>query len=147
MLDFVERTCGILPAPEGELWFTGLVPYPLDHGEEVAGETAYARTVGSAVYELVNTRERARLYRNGELHLVFPYGTRAVTDRSGNLKGLVGMMANPAEGQVQWEGKTYPVTIKGNEQLVFKGGQLEKRSDIGVVAPVYDARTAGAACR
>lgn len=136
VLDFLERTCGILPTPEGELWLTGLVPYPLDHGEAVAGETAYARNIDGAVYELVNTRERVRLYRNGELHLVFPYGTRAVTDRNGRLKGLVGMMAHPAEGLVQWEGKMYSVSVKGNEQLVFNGRQFNKASDIGVVSPV-----------
>ncbi|MBW4081146.1 hypothetical protein [Paenibacillus sp. S150] len=142
VLDFVERACGILPAPEGELWFTGLVPYPLDHGEEIAQETAYSRTVGDDVYELVNTRASARLYRNGLLHLAFPYGTRALTDRSGQLKGLVGMTAQPAEGLVEWKGRTYPVTVKGNEQLVFKDGGFEKGLDIGVVAPSYEARPA-----
>lgn len=142
VLDFVERICGILPTPEGGLWFTGLVPYPLDHGEEIAPETAYARTVGDDMYELVNTRETARLYKNGRLHLVFPYGTRAVTDREGQLGALAGMMAQPAEGRVEWAGQTYPVTVKGNEQLLFKEGKFEQGPDIGVVSPAYDARSA-----
>lgn len=43
LLDYVERLCGILPTPEEELWFTGLLPYPMDHGEVPAEETAYAR--------------------------------------------------------------------------------------------------------
>lgn len=40
-LDFIERLCGILPTPEGELWFTGLLPYPMDHGQDLASQTAY----------------------------------------------------------------------------------------------------------
>lgn len=139
VLDFVERTCGILPTPDGVLWFTGLVPYPMDHGEEVAEATAYSRTVGDNVYELVNNRELASLYKNGGLHLSFPFGTRAVTDVSGQLKGLIGMTAQPVEGVVSWEGETYPVNIKGNEQLVFNEGKFEQGSDIGVIAPGYDA--------
>jgi hypothetical protein len=111
----------------------------MDHGEEVAEATAYSRTVGDNVYELVNNRELASLYKNGGLHLSFPYGTRAVTDISGQLKGLIGMTAQPVEGVVSWEGETYPVNIKGNEQLVFNEGKLEQGSDIGVIAPGYDA--------
>ncbi|ASA25998.1 MGH1-like glycoside hydrolase domain-containing protein [Paenibacillus donghaensis] len=139
VLDFVERTCGILPAPEGELWFTGLVPYSMDHGEELASVTAYARIVDGVSYELVNTREGAMLYREGHVHIGFPYGTRAVTDRAGNLKALVGMMAQPAQGLVQWEGKTYTVAVKGNEQLFFTIGGFEAGPDIGVIAPTYDS--------
>ncbi|UQZ33147.1 hypothetical protein C2I18_06000 [Paenibacillus sp. PK3_47] len=139
VLDFVERTCGILPTPDGELWFTGLVPYPMDHGEEVAASTGYSRTVGGDVYELVNNRERAKLYKNGRPHLSFPYGIRAVTDRSGKLTSLIGMMAQPAEGQVEWEGQTYFVTLQGNERIIFNEGKFEKGSDIGVIVPEYDA--------
>lgn len=138
VLDFVERTCGILPAPEDELWFTGLVPYAMDHGEELASATAYARIIDGVSYELVNTREGAMLYKEGNAHLAFPYGTRAVTDRGGNLQALVGMMAQPAQGLVQWGGNTYSVCVKGNQQLFYTSEGFEAGPDIGVIAPAYE---------
>lgn len=115
LLDYVERLCGILPTPEGELWFTGLLPYPMDHGEVPAEETAYARTVDGTVFELVNTREGSEVYRNGELHCRFPHGTRLVTNRSGELKALVGMSVRTVEGLLEFGGRAYPVSLGGNE--------------------------------
>ncbi|WP_429310112.1 MGH1-like glycoside hydrolase domain-containing protein [Paenibacillus mucilaginosus] len=137
LLDYVERLCGILPTPGGELWFTGLVPYAMDHGREVAEATAYSRIVDGVTYELVNTREEAVLYRDGEEHLRFPAGTRAVTDRSGNLQSLVGMSVRTVQGSVIYRGSEIGVTVKGNEQLQLAGGRLVTLLDIGVVVPAY----------
>lgn len=139
LLDFVERLCGILPTPGGELWFTGLVPYAMDHGQEVSEETAYSRKVDGTLYELVNTREGAGVYRSGEAepYLQFPNGIRAVTDRSGVLKSIVGMTVRTIEGQIRYNGRTVPFHIKGNEVLEFQNGEFVSISSIGVIVPAY----------
>ncbi|MFH5181651.1 hypothetical protein ACHHV8_02905 [Paenibacillus sp. TAB 01] len=139
LLDFVERLCGILPTPGGELWFTGLVPYAMDHGQEVSEETAYSRKVDGTLYELVNTREGAEVYRSGEAepYLQFPNGIRAVTDSSGVLKSIVGMTVRTIEGQIRYNGRTVPFHIKGNEVLEFQNGEFVSISSIGVIIPTY----------
>ncbi|WP_026342155.1 MGH1-like glycoside hydrolase domain-containing protein [Paenibacillus fonticola] len=137
VLDFVERMCGIMPTPGGELWFTGLLPYPMDHGEEVAGETAYSRFVDGVQYELMNTRAGATVYRNGEVYMRFPYGTRAVTDRYGQLREMVGMTYAPVQGEVELEGRVYTFDIKGNERKTWTGDTFVTCADIGMVVPAY----------
>lgn len=137
LFDFVERLCGIMPTPDGELWFTGLLPYAMDHGEAAAGATGYARNVGGVRFELVNTPEEAAVYRDGEPMLRMPYGLRAVTDRRGRLTGLIGMSARNVEGTVWWEGRNYPVSAAGNERLAFTGTAFETVAEGGVVWPTY----------
>lgn len=138
LLDYVERLCGILPTPEGELWFTGLLPDARDHGEAPAGETAYGRTVDGTVYELVNTRETSHVFRDERQWMVFPSGVRAITDRSGRLTGLLGMSARAVEGELTWEGRTVPFRVKGNERLAYADGRFERALDIGLVYPTYE---------
>ncbi|NHN32362.1 MGH1-like glycoside hydrolase domain-containing protein [Paenibacillus agricola] len=137
LVDFVERLCGILPTAGGELWFTGLVPYAMDHGEEVANETAYSRTVEGHDFELANTRESCTIYRNGAIYLRFPNGLRVVTDREGSLKSVIGMSVRLVEGTIQYEGVDYPLAVKGNEILQFADGRFTSVSDPGVVPLAY----------
>jgi hypothetical protein len=137
LLDYVERLSGILPATDGMLWFTGLVPYAMDHGEEVANETAYSRKVEGNEFELVNTREQSVVYRNGEAYLRFPNGIRAVTDRQGSLKSVIGMSVRTIEGTIHYEGTSYSIAVKGNEILQFTDGEFISVSDPGVVSPIY----------
>ncbi|CAM4108011.1 hypothetical protein L1N85_11865 [Paenibacillus alkaliterrae] len=137
VLDFVERLCGILPTPEETLWFTGLLPYAMDHGEEIAGETAYGRTVDEILFELINTREESIIYRDGYEHMRFPNGIRVITDRKGGLTGIVGMSVRTVSGKLLYEGKELAFTVKGNEQLRFVNGSFEQLHDIGIVYPTY----------
>lgn len=137
LLDYIERICGILPRPDGELWFTALVPYPQDHGEVMAAETGYSRIVDGVTFEFVTTRDGATAYRNGEAYLAIPYGTRAVTDRSGQLKGLIGMSARTISGTVKYEGQSYPLALKGNEQVELSSGTFIRVRDEGIVDPTY----------
>lgn len=137
LLDYVERLCGVLPTPDEKLWFTGLVPYPLDHGEVIAEETAYARTVDGNEYELVNTRAGCTIYRSGEAYIQFPYGTRIVTDRQGRIEALIGMSARTVTGAVTWSGIDIPVEIAGNQRLKWVDGRFISVADPGVVAPSY----------
>ncbi|MDG0790810.1 hypothetical protein OMP38_08005 [Cohnella ginsengisoli] len=138
LLDYVERLCGILPTPEGELWFTGLLPDARDHGEEPTGETAYGRTVDGIVYELVNTREASHVYRDERPWMTFPPGVRAITDRAGRLTGLLGMSARAVTGELAWDGRTVPFSVKGNERLAYADGSFERVLDIGLVYPTYE---------
>ncbi|NOV02248.1 MGH1-like glycoside hydrolase domain-containing protein [Paenibacillus planticolens] len=139
MLDYVERLCGIMPRPENELWFTGLLPYAVDHGEEIADATAYSRIVDGVSFELMNTIEESVVYRDGIASLRFPSGLRAVTDRQGKLKSFIGMSARTVEGTVVYEGQEWQVAVKGNEQLdLFDGIELrEADTHRGVIAPSY----------
>lgn len=137
LLDYTERLCGILPAAGEELWFTGLLPYDMDHGREVAHETGYRRIVDGTVFELINTREQAVICRDEKEYLVFPSGVRVVLDRAGCLKKLIGMSIRRIEGEVQYQGKSIPFKVRGNEQLEYKNGGFVSVCDIGVVLPEY----------
>jgi hypothetical protein len=139
LLDYVERMCGILPTPEGELWFTGLLPYPMDHGSKVADSLAYSRTVDGHVFELLNTADESHVYRDGEQIYSFPSGTRLVTDRTGTLQAVVGMTVRRVNGVISCNGEAaYPIAIEGNEVLRFEGGELRSVSKPGVVLPTYE---------
>ncbi|WP_341347441.1 hypothetical protein [Paenibacillus sp. FSL H3-0469] len=137
LLDYVERLCGILPAGGGELWFTCLLPYNMDHGRETAHETGYRRIVDGTVFELINTHEQAVIYRNEEEYLRCPFGVRVVLDRAGHLRKLIGMSVRQIEGEVRYQGKRLPFNVKGNEQLEYADGGFVSISDIGVVLPEY----------
>lgn len=139
VLDYVERLCGIMPRPNNELWFTGLLPYAVDHGETIADATAYSRQIDDVTFELVNTVDESIIYRDGKVHLQFPNGLRAVTDRAGKLKSFIGMSVRTVEGVVSYEGHEWRVAVKGNERLdLVEGFELKKMiADRGVIAPTY----------
>ncbi|GIP05798.1 hypothetical protein J28TS4_42050 [Paenibacillus lautus] len=137
LLDYVERLCGIMPIGSDRLWFTGLLPVDMDHGEEVAGNTAYSRTVNGLHYELVNTPDNVTVYREGRVHIQGPAGIRLVTDRSGQLDGVIGMSARTIEGELRYQGTSIPIRIKGNEMQQYSDGDLKTERDIGIIYPAY----------
>lgn len=137
LLDYVERLCGIMPIGSDQLWFTGLLPVDMDHGEEVAGNTAYSRTVNGLHYELVNTPDNVTVYREGRVHIQGPAGIRLVTDRSGQLEGVIGMSARTIEGELRYQGTSIPIRIKGNEMQQYSDGDLKTERDIGIIYPAY----------
>ncbi|REK60084.1 MAG: hypothetical protein C6W55_00125 [Thermobacillus sp.] len=135
LLDYVERLCSILPAPEGELWFTGLLPKGMDHGVQLADETAYSRMVDGHRYELHNTRETMAVCKDGRLLLTAPAGVRVVTDRSGALRGVIGMTVRPVEGVIRTEDAELPFCAEGNAVLRYVDGRLLPAASPGVVFP------------
>lgn len=137
LLDYVERLCGIMPIGSDQLWFTGLLPVDMDHGEEVAGNTAYSRTVNGLHYELVNTPDNVTVYREGRVHIQGPAGIRLVTDRSGQLEGVIGMSVRTIEGELRYQGTSIPIRIKGNEMQLYSDGDLKTERDIGIIYPAY----------
>ncbi|PYY26588.1 MGH1-like glycoside hydrolase domain-containing protein [Paenibacillus illinoisensis] len=137
LLDFVERLCGIMPVGSDQLWFTGLLPPAMDHGEEVAGSTAYSRTVDGQPFELVNTPDQMVVYRKGSIHIQAPSGIRVITDRDGRLESIIGMSVRTIEGELTYQGKSLPIQIKGNEMQCFTGDGLQTVRDIGMIYPRY----------
>lgn len=137
LLDYIERLCGILPTPDGELWFSGLLPATMDRGEVIAEETGYARIVDGIEYELVNTRRESLIYRNGQRYATFPHGTRLVLRRNGALKALVGLNARLVEGHVSISGTDIKVSIEGNQRLVWSRGGFHSADAPGIVVPNY----------
>lgn len=137
LLDYVERLCGIMPTGSDELWFTGLLPIDMDHGEEVAGETAYSRTVDGTQYELINNKDHISIYQNGTLHIQGPSGIRLITNRKGELQAIIGMSVRTVNGELIYHGKSTPINIKGNEMQHFMDGNLETVRDIGIIYPSY----------
>lgn len=137
MLDYMERLCGILPTAAGELWFTGLLPYPLDHGERLAEHIAYSRDVDGRRFELVNTEEEAFVYMDGQLRYRFPAGVRLVADRAGKLKSLIGMSARRIEGVVEDGERSVAFGVDGNETLAYEQGAFRSVSAPGIVYPAY----------
>ncbi|PAD32629.1 MGH1-like glycoside hydrolase domain-containing protein [Paenibacillus sp. 7523-1] len=137
LLDFVERLCGIMPVGSDQLWFTGLLPPAMDHGEEVAGSTAYSRTVDGQPFELVNTSDQMMVYQKGSIHIQAPSGIRVITDREGRLESIIGMSVRTIEGELTYQGKSLPIQIKGNEMQCFTGDGLQTVRDIGMIYPSY----------
>lgn len=123
LLDFVERLFGILPRPEGTLWFTGLAPASVAH-RQVSIETGYARNIDRSRFELVNSENESVVYKDGALLYRFPKGIRLVTDRAGDLVSLIGMSVAPVSGTVSWSGGSLDVAIGPNQQLDFYDGGL-----------------------
>ncbi|MEO2203846.1 hypothetical protein ABGV42_08855 [Paenibacillus pabuli] len=137
LLDYVERLCGIMPVGSDLLWFTGLLPAAMDHGEEVAGNTAYSRTVDGQQFELVNTSDQMVVYRKGSIHIQAPAGIRLVTDRRGKLEHIIGMSVRTIKGELTYQGKSLPIQIKGNEMQCFTEDGLQTVRDIGIIYPSY----------
>lgn len=136
MLDFVERLCGILPRPDGTLWFTGLVPYQIGH-RDAAHETAYSRSVNGRRFELVNTTQRSTAYRDGEWLYDAPKGVRVVTTRNGDITGLIGMSVEPVAGVVKTPNGNLPFRAEANQVLVLDGDVLTVSSAPGLIPPSF----------
>ncbi len=136
LLDFIERLSGILPRPDGSLWFTGLIPKPATHRHEL-WETAYARTVDGAVFELLNTGETSEIHRNGDLLCRFPAGLRLITDQTGSLREIEGLTGRTHSGEIVWEGRSIPFSIGPNERQTLGTGEFESMGGPGLVLPTY----------
>jgi hypothetical protein len=134
LLDFVERLSGILPRPDGTLWFTGLVPVQMEHRDQLH-ETAYARTVDGQRFELVNSGAATTAYRDEALLYSAPKGVRVVTDRSGTIRSIIGMSAAPVEGALEAGGTALAFRAEANEQLDLIDGNLVSVRKGGYVAP------------
>jgi hypothetical protein len=136
LLDMVERLCGILPRPDGALWFTGLVPREVIHKHQ-DHHTAYRRKVDGHTFELLNDGTSATIYRDGEKRFTFPHGTRLTTDRSGKLLSITGMVARTIAGIVETPNGPLAISIGPNEVQVLEDGRLVTTRTPDLVPPSY----------
>ncbi len=136
LIDFVERLSGILPRPDGTVWFTGLVPQQMTHRDAVH-ETAYARAIDGVVFELVTTAADSTAYRDGELLYQAPNGVRVIGGRDGEIRGLVGMRVQGVEGVLRTGAGNYPFRAAANEELGLRNGQLVSLRRPGLVSPSF----------
>lgn len=136
LLDMVERLCGILPRPDGDLWFTGLVPREVIH-KHADHHTAYRRKVDGHVFELINDGTTATIYRDGEQLYRFPHGIRLVTDRQGNLRGAIGMVARTVSGVIETPTGPMAISAGPNEVLTLHHGALVPTRPADLISPTY----------
>jgi hypothetical protein len=133
-LDAVERWSGILPAPDGDLWFTGLVPTRLDHGAAVSA-VASARTVGGVHYELAGNDDTVVVLRDGAPHLSFPRGWRVVADAHGEPSGVVCVAGGPVGGALRRGSRSLELTLAPDERVELLDLEVALRTSPGFVAP------------
>lgn len=136
LLDFIERLSGILPRPDGTLWFTGLVPYQIEHGDKQHG-TAYARRVDGRQFELVNDGHATRAYRDGAELFAAPKGVRVVTDRQGKILAIIGMSVASVSGDLELQGHALPFSIGPNEVLELRNGVFVQQRPPRLTHPTY----------
>ena len=136
LLDFIERLSGILPCPDSEIWFTGLLPKPVLHRYE-RQETAYARQIHGVRFELLNLADHSEIYRDGQLLCRFPSGLRLVLDAAGELAAVVGMTSRTISGTVEWLGQRIDVSVAANQRFVFGPAGSKLQSDPGLVLPTH----------
>jgi hypothetical protein len=136
LIDFIERLCGILPRPDGTVWFTGLTPRSIEH-RDVRHSTGYSRRIDRRDFELINTGEGFVVVRDGDLLVSGPPGIRVVADRGGEPVALIGMSTAPVEGRVRIEGEDIPFRIEANQRLDRRAGGWIKTCDPGLVPPSH----------
>jgi hypothetical protein len=137
LLDIVERLCGILPRVDGTIWFTGLVPREIAHKQQEHA-VAYRRIVDGHRFELVNDGTNATVHRDGHPLYRFPQGVRLVTDRSGNLQSLIGMLAHTVNGVVTTPDGDLPFSVGPNEVLPAIPNKPQPHSAPKLVHIAYD---------
>lgn len=142
-LDAVERYSGILPQPDGEIWFSGLPPTRLDHGAS-ASAIGYARTIDGVRWELVADDDTVEVHRDGVRAFAFPRGWRVEADAAGIVRSVVGIGAGVVRGELELPtgsgapASAVPLEVAPNARFCLNGARVLSRTDVGFVAPVFD---------
>jgi len=124
LLDAVERNMGILPRPDGDIWFTGLATEPL----------TYTRTAGAVTYTMVCDGTGVQVAADGAPWLTFPAGWRVVV-RDGDVRAVVGMSAGETMGTLTVRGVVTQLTLPPNHIAHFSNGQLSDIQTRGFITP------------
>lgn len=125
-LDAIERHAGILPRPDGELWFSGMPPTRLEHGAS-ASAVAYSRVVDGVRFELAADDTSVRVWRDGARLAEFPRGWRLITDRTGMPTAVVGLAAAPVTGTLTRGDATHQLTLAPNDVVDLATGARTSR--------------------
>jgi len=132
-LDALERSSGILPRPEGGLWFSGLTPTRLEHGA-ATGAVASSRIVDGTRYVLAGDDDQVVVERDGEPWMRFPRGWRVVTDAAGAAVAAVGLDARPVAGELVTASGATALDLAPNERVDLVTGD---RGAPGFTAPCF----------
>jgi hypothetical protein len=133
LLDAVERQFGILPRPDGEVWFSGLTPTRLDHGA-AATAVGYSRTVHETHYELAGDDHHIEVWHNGAEWMRFPRGWRIIV-AAGVVRAIVGLSPTPVTGDLIIDGKTVSLTVSPNQRVELHDLEEVSRSGPRFVSP------------
>jgi hypothetical protein len=144
LIDFIERLSGIMPRPDGTLWFTALTPHQIEH-RDASHETAYARIVDGRRFELVNAGGSSTAYCDDDLLFECTPGVRIVTDRGGHVLRLIGMRARPVIGTLHVAGRGIDFTIAPNEQMDLTDTGLAATRRPGLTPPSWNGPDHGRA--
>lgn len=121
LVDQLERSCGILPRPDGGLWLSGLTPTRLDHGV-AADAVAARRRVGSALFAIAGDDSRVVVERDGERMLEFPRGWRIVADPTGDPVAVVCLESAPVAGELVTASGSTHLELAPNERVDLATG-------------------------
>lgn len=136
LLDAAERSFGVLPRPDGEIWLSGLSPTRLDHGQ-AASATAMSRVVRGVRYELAADDERVEVHRDGVPWLGFPRGWRIVLDAEGAVTDAVGLAAGTVSGTLRAGSASVALALGPNERATLRDGRVIARRAPGFTAPRF----------
>jgi len=136
LLDFLERLTGILPRPDGTLWFTGLVPHQIEH-RDAQHATAYARVVDGKRFEMVNDGTTMHVFCDGVPLFSAPKGVRVVTDRRGEIEAVIGMSVGSVAGDLEAAGHSVKFVVNANEMLTFRDGAFTETRPSRLTHPTY----------
>ena len=133
LLDAVERWFGVLVRPDGEVWFSGLIPTRIEHGLAPTAVAA-SRAVGGDTFELAGDDAAVVLHRNGAEWASFPRGLRLVWMPAKEAFEMVNVSTGVVTGRVRLQGMSAIVTLRPNDRLSLSPEQ-SRASGPGVVTP------------
>ncbi|KKB08928.1 MGH1-like glycoside hydrolase domain-containing protein [Devosia chinhatensis] len=134
LLDFIERMSGILPRPDGTVWFTSLLPKPVHHRHET-WETGYARTIDGSRFELINSSEGGEIHRDGHLLSRFPAGVRITLDRRGGLRAATGLTSRNVTAEILHDGQRHAIALEPNSTITWDDDEMSSSRGPGLVLP------------
>ncbi|WP_022881937.1 MGH1-like glycoside hydrolase domain-containing protein [Gryllotalpicola ginsengisoli] len=124
LLDAVERCCGVEPRPEGEVWFTGLLPDGVTGGSYRRGDLRVDVRAGTLTAS-----------RDGEVVARTPAGVRVVTDAAGEARAIVNVSPHPVGGRFEIGGAVHELELRADERVELEHGQVVARTGPVFVAP------------
>ncbi|MDR0959171.1 MAG: hypothetical protein LBM23_02260 [Propionibacteriaceae bacterium] len=137
-LDALERTCGILPRPNGSVWLSALPPTRLTAPDGPPPTwTGHTRRIRGTRYELACADDEAIATRDGELWLRWPRGWRVELNRDGEVAAVTGLAATPVEGELEIAGRVIPLALVPNERVTLRDGAITGRAGATFIPPQY----------
>ncbi|MGF6823103.1 hypothetical protein M2317_002014 [Microbacterium sp. ZKA21] len=137
LLDAVERWFGILSAPDGDVWFSGLSPTRLGH-DAAASVVAVSRRTAAGAWELAADDQLVEVHRDGAPAFSFPRGWRVMTDADGVVRGAVNLASAPVAGELVIRGRALALELAPNERVELDGLTVVARHRTTFVAPVFE---------